>query len=290
MSEHSFAINKTIVRWLTYKVLVRVNKEKLNRTNVIMTPFSVNCEGCFTCSDIMWYNEYTKCQVDPVSSPKMLMIDWLWPVTILCTDNVEYAGIRCKMFCKIESAFLFRALHYAAGLSGPSDVLEILVAHGAEIDVVNNEGCTPLFFATQSNNKFAACVLISQGANVRQKNTQGWLRWFMFSSLLSVECLAYRQILIIQYHIPIQNGIPTAKLCKQKSHTPNVHQAQCHIQWQTFSINTLCHIHLPLTLNCSFFMFCFASFRIYSIRLHHRLWRVDWMWILHWGNQSQTQR
>ena len=70
--------------------------------------------------------------------------------------------------------YICRALHYAAGLSGPSDVLEILVAHRAEIDVVNSEGCTPLFFATQSNNKFAACVLVSQGANVRQKNTQGW--------------------------------------------------------------------------------------------------------------------
>ncbi|WAR01827.1 Y381-like protein [Mya arenaria] len=66
-----------------------------------------------------------------------------------------------------------KALHYAAGLSGPSDVLELLVAYKAEIDVINEEGCTPLFFATQSNNKFAACVLISQGANVRQKNSQG---------------------------------------------------------------------------------------------------------------------
>lgn len=65
------------------------------------------------------------------------------------------------------------ALHYAAGLSGPSDVLELLVAYKAEIDPVNVEGCTPLFFATQSNNKFAACVLIEQGANVRQKNSQG---------------------------------------------------------------------------------------------------------------------
>ncbi|XP_060562778.1 uncharacterized protein LOC132722318 isoform X4 [Ruditapes philippinarum] len=65
------------------------------------------------------------------------------------------------------------ALHYAASLSGTSDVLELLVMYKAEIDAVNEDGCTPLFFATQSNNKFAACVLIEQGANVRQKNTQG---------------------------------------------------------------------------------------------------------------------
>ncbi|XP_053383962.1 uncharacterized protein LOC123536322 isoform X2 [Mercenaria mercenaria] len=65
------------------------------------------------------------------------------------------------------------ALHYAASLSGTSDVLELLVAYRAEIDAINEDGCSPLFFATQSNNKFAACVLIEQGANVRQKNTQG---------------------------------------------------------------------------------------------------------------------
>ena len=50
----------------------------------------------------------------------------------------------------------------------------------AEIDAINEDGCTPLFFATQSNNKFAACVLIEQGANVRQKNTQGINSFLVF--------------------------------------------------------------------------------------------------------------
>ncbi|KAK7491465.1 hypothetical protein BaRGS_00017294 [Batillaria attramentaria] len=65
------------------------------------------------------------------------------------------------------------ALHYAASLSGPTDVLEMLLSFGADVDVLNNEGSTPLFFATQSNNQFAACVLITNGANVRQKNGHG---------------------------------------------------------------------------------------------------------------------
>ncbi|XP_076450581.1 uncharacterized protein LOC143286742 [Babylonia areolata] len=65
------------------------------------------------------------------------------------------------------------ALHYAASLSGPTDVLEMLLSFGSDVDVLNSEGSTPLFFATQSNNQFAACVLINQGANVRQKNGQG---------------------------------------------------------------------------------------------------------------------
>lgn len=80
--------------------------------------------------------------------------------------------------------FYVRALHYAAGLSGPSDVLELLVAYRAEIDAVNADGCTPLFYATQSNNKFAACVLIEHGANVRQKNLQGLYHSFIHSYLL----------------------------------------------------------------------------------------------------------
>ncbi|KAL8614249.1 hypothetical protein ACOMHN_026466 [Nucella lapillus] len=65
------------------------------------------------------------------------------------------------------------ALHYAASLSGPTDVLEMLLSFGADVDVLNSEASTPLFCATQANNQFAACVLVSQGANVRQKNGQG---------------------------------------------------------------------------------------------------------------------
>jgi ankyrin repeat protein len=49
----------------------------------------------------------------------------------------------------------------------------MLLSFGADVDVLNNEACTPLFFAAQSNNQLAACVLISQGANVRHKNGQG---------------------------------------------------------------------------------------------------------------------
>ena len=82
--------------------------------------------------------------------------------------------MRVKYYC-LQLLFVFRALHYAGGLSGPTDVLDLLITYGAEIDATNEEGCTPLFFSTQSNNKFAACVLIEQGSNVRQKNNQGIL-------------------------------------------------------------------------------------------------------------------
>ena len=66
-----------------------------------------------------------------------------------------------------------RALHYAAAMSGPTDVLEALLEYGAALDAVNDDGATPLFFACQCNNQFAASVLIGNGSNVRIKNLQG---------------------------------------------------------------------------------------------------------------------
>ncbi|EDV28638.1 uncharacterized protein TRIADDRAFT_51756 [Trichoplax adhaerens] len=66
-----------------------------------------------------------------------------------------------------------RAIHLAAGLSGNPDVLELLITHGAEINVMNADNSSPLFFATKVNNYRCASVLIKSGANIRIKNTQG---------------------------------------------------------------------------------------------------------------------
>ncbi|CAG2255852.1 unnamed protein product [Mytilus edulis] len=65
------------------------------------------------------------------------------------------------------------ALHYSAGLDGTSEILELFLSYGADVDPINEEGRTPLFYATQANNQFAACVLLEQGANVRQKDVHG---------------------------------------------------------------------------------------------------------------------
>ena len=58
-------------------------------------------------------------------------------------------------------------------MGGSTDVLEMLISYGADIDACNEEGATPLFFACQCNSQFAASVLIDQGSNVRIKNLQG---------------------------------------------------------------------------------------------------------------------
>ncbi|KAI0208355.1 hypothetical protein LSAT2_006969 [Lamellibrachia satsuma] len=64
-------------------------------------------------------------------------------------------------------------LHYAACMSGLTDILELLIESGAALNHKNMDGSSPLFIACQANNKFASSVLIDQGANVRTKNIHG---------------------------------------------------------------------------------------------------------------------
>lgn len=58
-------------------------------------------------------------------------------------------------------------------MAGASDILDLLLSYGAEVDAFNEDGNTPLFFATQSDNQYSASALIDHGANYRQKNHQG---------------------------------------------------------------------------------------------------------------------
>ena len=58
-------------------------------------------------------------------------------------------------------------------MTGSTDVLETLISYGADLDAVNDEHSTPLFFACQCSNQYAAHVLLVNGANIRAKNLQG---------------------------------------------------------------------------------------------------------------------
>lgn len=79
-------------------------------------------------------------------------------------------------FPHVGSRFQFyicSALHFAAMIPGNTDVLELLLSHGADINASNSENSTPLFFSCQSNNTFAASVLIASGADIHLKNNKG---------------------------------------------------------------------------------------------------------------------
>ena len=57
-----------------------------------------------------------------------------------------------------------RALHLTAGLVNASDLLELLLSFNADVDAtMNDDLCSPLFYATQSNNLYAASLLLNHG-------------------------------------------------------------------------------------------------------------------------------
>ena len=83
----------------------------------------------------------------------------LCPVTVLVDSQVSdhCPWATCSLpkqidhFKTLMLCYSYRALHYAAGLSGPTDVLELLINYGAAIDACNEECCTPLFFSILAN-------------------------------------------------------------------------------------------------------------------------------------------
>ncbi|XP_048588484.1 uncharacterized protein LOC116619849 isoform X3 [Nematostella vectensis] len=94
---------------------------------------------------------------------------------IPCSKRVETVRFLLRQGASVNPTYSAgnTALHLSAGLSNASDVLELFISFGADVDAVNNDLCTPLFYATQANNMYAASMLIEQGANVRMRNLQG---------------------------------------------------------------------------------------------------------------------
>ena len=69
--------------------------------------------------------------------------------------------------------FWFKALHCAAS-RGHSDCLETLVALcGAEVDLVDANGCTALFYAVTLGHADCAQLLLDCGANANHQDKKG---------------------------------------------------------------------------------------------------------------------
>jgi len=110
-----------------------------------------------------------------------------------------------------------RALHYAASLEASANLIECLLSYGADVDIQNEDGCTALFNATQTDNQFSACVLIEHEANVRHKNVQGMFRIDSvclrnFPLNLQISCSRFQCVYIL--HIdPLSNTLEIVAFC-----------------------------------------------------------------------------
>jgi ankyrin repeat protein len=56
-------------------------------------------------------------------------------------------------------------LHYAA-YQGHETVCELLLDHGANINITNASGCTPLFYASQQSRVAVAKLLLEKGGDI----------------------------------------------------------------------------------------------------------------------------
>lgn len=69
-------------------------------------------------------------------------------------------------------------LHWAARL-GLAEMARLLIDNGADLNIRNDEGFTPLHGAAGEGQKELVVILIAHGADVNARNKRGWtpLRW-----------------------------------------------------------------------------------------------------------------
>jgi hypothetical protein len=64
------------------------------------------------------------------------------------------------------------ALHVAS-MNGKVDIISILIARGAKVDAVDEQGITPLMLAAKDGQVDAVKALLAQGANIEAQNKMG---------------------------------------------------------------------------------------------------------------------
>ena len=64
-------------------------------------------------------------------------------------------------------------LHAALAIGKNSSTIELLIAHGADVNAIQPGGFTPIFAAATANRRDLAELLVNHGANPQQANDQG---------------------------------------------------------------------------------------------------------------------
>jgi ankyrin repeat protein len=71
-----------------------------------------------------------------------------------------------------DSSYGSTALHWAAG-KGRKEIVELLLANGADVNAKNKDGETPLYLAARDGRMDAVELLLTKGADVNAKNKDG---------------------------------------------------------------------------------------------------------------------
>lgn len=93
-------------------------------------------------------------------------------IALQLKDVVEHILSQWNDDLKHNSKHNVSALHYACVL-GYQEIAELLIESGSELDVITDEGDTPLLLAIEGGSSSVAEVLISGGANIFLTNSQG---------------------------------------------------------------------------------------------------------------------
>jgi len=143
-----------------------------------------------------------------------------------CANRVETVRFLLRKGASVNPTYPGgnTALHLTAGLSNSSDLLELLLSFDADVDAMNDDLCSPLFYATQSNNLYAASLLLNHGANVRSRNLQGLTAFDFISDFEEwIECGYFSEEIkarLKAYSLKHARDLVRAITKKVKSHPP----------------------------------------------------------------------
>ncbi|MBM4092954.1 MAG: hypothetical protein FJ276_26625, partial [Planctomycetes bacterium] len=90
--------------------------------------------------------------------------------------SVDVTMVLIDNGAKVEAGDLHRLqtpLHFCADRQGHPDIADVLLSHGANIDVLDGNGNTPLYMAAAKGNLPMTEFFLARGANVNSRNHRG---------------------------------------------------------------------------------------------------------------------